>query len=288
MSAGNITVNEGTQSAILTDVAGTVEVGVVKIDTSAAGTYGSLWGGKIAVTDGTISSLPNIPGGTITLTNPTGTTIAVDHGTITNLASGTINSATAVINSATISVLPNTPGGTLGLVTTVTNLTNGSVKVTTGTITTGTIQNVASGTINAATAIVNSATISVLPNIPGGTIDKAVSFGWDGTTNRAISTDASGNQNINLMPLGGVVLAGTLGVGTTATALPASALSSRKSMIVYNEGSITMYLGGSGVTTSTGIPVGTADFSPSFDLGTTILYGICGTTGGTARVLEVS
>jgi len=38
----------------------------------------------------------------------------------------------------------------------------------------------------------------------------------------------------------------------------------------------------------TGLPLGTADYSPSMDLGTTVLYGIADTVGGTAIVLEVS
>ena len=109
-----------------------------------------------------------------------------------------------------------------------------------------------------------------------------------GTVNSlgTITTITAGT--IDIKPLGGVVLSGTVGIGTTATAIPASALASRKSLIVYNSGTSRVALGGSGVGTATGLPLGTADYSPSLDLGTTILYGIADTAGGTAIVLEVS
>lgn len=173
MAVGAITVNEGTQSNILTDTAGTQEIGVVKIDLSAAGTYGSLWDGKLqggTINVSTISSLPNIPGGTLT-----------------NLISGTINSATAVINSATISVLPNLP--------------QGSIQITAGTITAGTITNLASGTINSATAVINSATISVLPNLPQGSI------------NVTAETITSGSVRITVGTVGGGVASGAANSG---------------------------------------------------------------------------
>lgn len=127
--------------------------------------------------------------------------------------------------------------------------------------------------------------------IKDGTTDTRAKVG---TTNNdlfvtlATRLDQQDSITSYIAPLSGVVLAGTIAVGTTATAIPVSALTSRKSMIIYNQGTAPIYLGGSGVGTSTGLPLGTADYSPSFDLGTTILYGICATAGGTARVLEVS
>jgi hypothetical protein len=120
MATGAITVNEGTQSNILTDTAGTQEIGVIKIDTSAAGTYGSLWGGNVGVSSGTINA-----------------------GTVDLIKAGTINSATVVINSATISVLPNLPQGSI-------NVTAGTVNagtINTGTLNAGTIDLVKAGTI---------------------------------------------------------------------------------------------------------------------------------------------
>jgi acylphosphatase len=90
--------------------------------------------------------------GTVTLSNPTGTTVQFNNGTID------------LIRAGTITTLPNIPGGTLGVVS---NLANGSVKVTSGTVNTGTIN---TGTIN--TGTINAGTVDVLtlPNLPGGTL----------------------------------------------------------------------------------------------------------------------
>ena len=114
----------------------------------------------------------------------------------------------------------------------------------------------------------------------------------------AISVDIVSGESINIgtveigtvdvRPLSGVVLSTTVGIGTTATTIPGTALTSRKSCILYNNGTTSVYLGGTGVTTTTGLLVGTADYSPSLDLGTTILYGIAGTVGGTVNILEIS
>lgn len=97
-----------------------------------------------------------------------------------------------------------------------------------------------------------------------------------------------GTIQATLLPLAGLVLSTQTTVGTSATAIPSSPLTSRKSLILYNTGTQTVYLGGSTVTAAAGLPVGTGDYSPSIDLGTTILYGIAGTAGGTINVLEVS
>src|SRR3990167_10605301 len=114
----------------------------------------------------------------------------------------------------------------------------------------------------------------------------------------AVSVDIVSGESINIgtvnigtvevKPLRGVVLSTTVGVGTTATAIPGTALTDRKSCILYNMGTVSVWLGGSSVTTTTGLPVGTADYSPSLDLGTTILYGIASTVGGTVNILEIS
>lgn len=105
------------------------------------------------------------------------------------------------------------------------------------------------------------------------------------------SMPSGGTISTTEIPLSGVVLTTAVAVGTTAVALPSSVLASRKSMMLYNDGTATIYLGGTGVTSSgagRGLPVGTSDYSPSFDLGTTTLSGIGATVGGTAIVLEVS
>lgn len=98
----------------------------------------------------------------------------------------------------------------------------------------------------------------------------------------------SGTVDANILPLGGLVLAGTIGVGTAIAAIPTSTLSGRKALILYNDGTARVFLGGSAVTSTTGLPVASGDYSPSFDLGTTILYGVTSAGVGTVRVLEVS
>lgn len=250
MALNSFSANQGTQTPILTDNTGGVNgtvIAVQKLDISAQGTAGTLWDGKVAVTAGTIGSLPNIPGGTLN-----------------NLASGTINSATVTgnvgissgtINVSTISSLPNLPQGsinvtagtiatlgtmgTLGLVntvTTVSNITNGSIVVTAGTIaahaitaatiTAGTLTNLISGTINSATAVLNSGTINVatavittLPNLPQGSINVTAgtiaTLGTMGTlgllsTVTTVSNITNGTVRVSV----GTVSAGTINTGT--------------------------------------------------------------------------
>lgn len=109
-----------------------------------------------------------------------------------------------------------------------------------------------------------------------------------GTVNVGSVAITGGTIDTNLLPLSGVPKVTSLAVGTTATAIPTTPLTGRKSCIMYNSGTATIYLGGTEVTASIGLPVGTADYSPSMDLGTTVIYGICSTAGGTIRVLEIS
>lgn len=148
--------------------------------------------------------------GTITVSNPTGTTVQFNNGsvdllkagTITRLEGGTINNSgtttgVGVVSSLSAGTITKLEGGTLGLVTTLSNLSNGSVRVTAGTVggagatavalsgnpvpvggvdSGGTVyglltdakgqQLIGGGTIS----MINAATVSVLPNIPGGTL----------------------------------------------------------------------------------------------------------------------
>lgn len=87
----------------------------------------------------------------------------------------------------------------------------------------------------------------------------------------------------------GSVLTTAQAVGTSAgTALPASSLTNRKTFIGYNIGTTTLYIGGSAVTTTTGIPISVGQYTPAIDLGAAVLYAIAGTSGGTMLTLEVS
>jgi|SRR3990167_5686726 len=105
---------------------------------------------------------------------------------------------------------------------------------------------------------------------------------------RESSQNVEGTVTTNLNPLAGSILNTTVSIGTTVTAIPTSALTNRKSLIGYNVGTATVFLGGAGVTTASGIPVVGTSFTPAMDLGTTVLYGIVVGTGGTINVMEVS
>lgn len=163
-------INLGTEAYVNFDTVGTVNTQVIGLS------YGTV---------STVGTLPNTPGGTLGVVQSVsaGTITKVEGGTIGNLVSGTINSATAVLNSGTINV-------STAVITTLPNLPQGSINVTAGTITEGTLRNLISGTINSATAVLNSgtinvatatvtsgsivvtaSTITVLPNLPQGSIN---------------------------------------------------------------------------------------------------------------------
>lgn len=137
----------------LSGAAGTTNVMVLG-GTLNAGTFTNT-GTNVNVVTGTINALPQISVGTIPQVS-VGTIPQVSVGTLpaVNVATGTqqtLGTVGTVIGIGTLSgipqvsvgtipqvsvgTLPNTPGGTLGQVTTVSNLTNGSINILTGTVT---------------------------------------------------------------------------------------------------------------------------------------------------------
>lgn len=102
-----------------------------------------------------------------------------------------------------------------------------------------------------------------------------------------MATDATGHgiDSFVAYPPSVSVLASAVTVGTTAGALPATSLTGRRSIEVYNNGSVDIFLGDSAVTTSTGIPVAPGSFY-SCDIGTLALYAISGSASQNVRVLE--
>lgn len=75
-------------------------------------------------------------------------------------------------------------------------------------------------------------------------------------------------------------------VGTTATAIPTTNLNSRTSMLVYNNGSETVYLGAQGVTVAQGFPL-KAGQEKSFGCSEKFqLYGITEVGNVDVRVAE--
>lgn len=83
----------------------------------------------------------------------------------------------------------------------------------------------------------------------------------------------------------GSLVSTAVSVGTTATALPASAASGRKRILIQNLGTGMVYVGSSAVATTTGIeiaPKGTL----TLPLGASVLYGRVASGTADVRVLE--
>jgi len=95
--------------------------------------------------------------------------------------------------------------------------------------------------------------------------------------------------NININPLRGDFKTTAVTVTTTPTALPTTPLENRRALIVYNNSSSTIYLGGGSVTASNGLPLEASSYSPPFDAGVRMtLYGIVSSGTANVRVLEIS
>lgn len=96
--------------------------------------------------------------------------------------------------------------------------------------------------------------------------------------------------SVNINPLQGFVHTTSATVGTTAGTLPSyGQLFNRRSVIIYNNSANTIYIGGSDVTTSNGIPVPASSYSPILDAGYNMaIYGIASQAGNNVRVMEVS
>lgn len=161
---------------IANNTIGTGLMGVGVLGQDSGGTYHSLalsTGGSI----GTII-LPNIPGGTIGVLGA-GT---LTTGSLSNVAM--VNAGTFVQASGTTTLVST--------VTTLSNLTNGSVNILTGTLqnlVTGTINALASGTITTGTVSMTTGTISPLTNITQAT------FGTIGTTGATIFGTLAGGTS---------------------------------------------------------------------------------------------
>jgi hypothetical protein len=79
-------------------------------------------------------------------------------------------------------------------------------------------------------------------------------------------------------------LSRAVSVATTATALHDA--TTQSSILVFNNHSATIYVGGPGVTTSTGIPVA-AGTGISFDYKYGEIYGIVAAATADVRILEL-
>ena len=94
--------------------------------------------------------------------------------------------------------------------------------------------------------------------------------------------------NININALQGIVKTTNMTISTAVVAIPTSTLDNRRSIQVYNNSTNTLYIGGSDVTTTNGIPVPSYSFSQALDMGKNMtLYGIA-TGSSNIRILEIS
>ncbi len=95
--------------------------------------------------------------------------------------------------------------------------------------------------------------------------------------------------NISINALGGVNLATAVTVTASGTELPPTPLANRRGLVIYNNGAVTIYVGGSGVTSSSGIPVAAGTYGPAIESGSNMpVYAV--TSSGTCdvRILEYS
>jgi len=228
MSSSSVGINLGSATGIASDLIGTVNYGISKIDISPIGASGTLFNGTVGISSIpqiSIGTIPNIPGGSIVMTNGTiGTVPGI--GTISNLGSLT-----------NIGTLPNLPNGTLGSVLglgtlpgvgTVTNLgsiTNiGTLGTQTGLGSVGglgtlpgvgvitTVTNLSNGTIQNSGTVTGVGSISNIGSIAAiisGTIQNSGTVTGIGTI-----TNIGSLTNIGTIPN---IPGGTLGILTNGT-----------------------------------------------------------------------
>lgn len=95
--------------------------------------------------------------------------------------------------------------------------------------------------------------------------------------------------NININPLRGFVKSRAVTVTTSLTPLPEEVLAYRRALVVYNNSSSTIFVGGSDVNTTNGMPVPASSYSPAFDAGPNmIVYAVVASGSANVRVLELS
>ena len=192
----SIEINEGTQTTVNTSLVGGTETQVIRVDVGS-GTTASEFGGTVRdvanITKGTVT---RVEGGTITTSNPTGTVVEVNKGTI-NLGSVAV---TNTPNIGTVTTLPGIPSGTINVGT----FTN-----------TGTVVNVATGTINVGTATVSGNVGVATGTITTGSITNVamVHAGTHVHPTGTVTTIAAGTQNT----LGTVGAVNTIVAGTQNT-----------------------------------------------------------------------
>ena len=97
-------------------------------------------------------------------------------------------------------------------------------------------------------------------------------------------------NNVWINPLQGFIETTSVTIGTSIVKLPDyGQLFNRRAVIIYNNSANTIFIGGSEVTTSNGLPVPKSSYSPVLDAGNTlVVYGVASQAGNNVRVLEIS
>lgn len=233
MAIENVPINPGTATPIAADLVGTTYYQVMKLDIGTDGATSGPWdgkvqggtinagttvitGGSVVLTVGTISSMPNVTlaggtvqnlnGGTLGLVTSVTEVANLAKGTITKLEGGTVGLITRVGNLGTLELGTTVmSSGTLNVGTVVNNggtvaeITNGTIRVTAGTVS----NNMTSGTLNLGTVVMTSGTLNVGTVVNnGGTIAEIT----NGTIRMSVGTVAAGS----IVVTAGTVVAGTL------------------------------------------------------------------------------
>lgn len=107
-------------------------------------------------------------------------------------------------------------------------------------------------------------------------------------TNLDIRDLSAATDSVDAKMSASTILASANSIGTSAEAVVASALSGRRRLLIQNLGASPVYLGDSGVTTSSGIRV-SAGANVELELGASAdLYAVCASGTADVRVLEMA
>lgn len=229
---------------------GTINVGTVAISNQPAvfteqptasalqAQVGMLTG---TVSTGSLSNIAMVNAGTVTVTNPTGTTVLISGTPTTNVNSGTINVGTVTVTNPTgtvveinkgtinlgttaISSLPssgtllNLATGTLansgtttgvGVVTSVTNIVGGTLLNSGTTTGVGVVSSLTNGSVNILTGTIQSSGtttgVGVVSNLTNGSVNLLTG------TVTSVTNLAAGTVQVNATPVVSVLTYGTLG-----------------------------------------------------------------------------
>jgi hypothetical protein len=151
----------------------------------------------------------------------------------------------------------------------------------------------AAGTTTNLSKVDDTITDETLMNLNRSVITGETTAGGGGYVNvkvspsGALETSVSGTVTANqgTPKIATAPLSSSVTCANTATALPASALTNRVSLCVYNAGANTLYLGPAGVTTGNGLPLPVGAYWCD-DVGTVAYYCIVAAGTEAARILE--